>query len=266
MDKNADTCILFTLQGKTVMKSGLVSIVETKGTVQNYPPHTEKHWEIVIYTQGEGKVRVGKHTFSFMPGTIVYTPPGFEYTDTSFSDAGYANYTLHIDQPLLRSKEPLVFQDQSHTPFLQVTRLLHKEFYYRQKGWEIICNTLLDVLQYYLASWSEQYETNPVLEKLKHLLIQNIHNSNFCLNDAIRSLSESATTVHRLFKKATGMSPMQYLIDIRIREARNLLSYSDMSVKEIAYKIGFNDPYYFSRLFKKKVGTSPAAFRSSLFS
>lgn len=66
----------------------------------------------------------------------------------------------------------------------------------------------------------------------------------------------------REFKKEFYDSPKNYINTLRIKKAKELLQLSKMSISEIAYEVGFNDPLYFTRLFKKKVGTSPTSFRS----
>lgn len=65
------------------------------------------------------------------------------------------------------------------------------------------------------------------------------------------------------FKEHTGMPPRQYHLQIRINKAQRLLIESDLTVSEIAAQLGFSSVYYFSRLFRKKTGTSPTAFRNS---
>lgn len=65
--------------------------------------------------------------------------------------------------------------------------------------------------------------------------------------------------IHR-FKAYTGVSPIQYLTGIRINKAKELLSDSSLSVSEIAYVVGYENPLYFSRVFKRHVGISPAYF------
>jgi YesN/AraC family two-component response regulator len=57
------------------------------------------------------------------------------------------------------------------------------------------------------------------------------------------------------------MSPIDYFIKLKIHYACQLLSQSDMKIKEIADKTGYDDPYYFSRLFKQVMGKSPKEYR-----
>ena len=72
-------------------------------------------------------------------------------------------------------------------------------------------------------------------------------------------ISYSAFRSH--FKQITGLPPGQYQIHIRLNKARRLLRNSTLSIQEIAEQLGFESIYYFSRLFKKKTGCSPLAYR-----
>ena len=64
-----------------------------------------------------------------------------------------------------------------------------------------------------------------------------------------------------IFKKMTGMSPIDYFIRLKIHYACQLLTQSDHKIKDIAEKTGYDDPYYFSRLFKQVMGKSPKDYR-----
>jgi AraC-like DNA-binding protein len=67
-----------------------------------------------------------------------------------------------------------------------------------------------------------------------------------------------------LFKSATGRSPNQFLIQLRMRRACELLSNEGASVKEVAHVMGYDDPFYFSRIFKLVTGLSPMNYRKKL--
>jgi len=62
-------------------------------------------------------------------------------------------------------------------------------------------------------------------------------------------------------KKTTGLSVSYWILNEVMLEARRLLYYSQLNVKEITHKLGYDDPAYFSRLFKKATNTTPLAFR-----
>jgi AraC-like DNA-binding protein len=76
-----------------------------------------------------------------------------------------------------------------------------------------------------------------------------------------RSLGVSYTWFRRMFTQHTGLSPHQYRIQIRLGRARTLLSETTLTVKEIAYRCGFESEHYFSRLFKRKAGLAPGEWR-----
>ena len=83
------------------------------------------------------------------------------------------------------------------------------------------------------------------------------------------SLEELASLAHmskthfmRMFKQATGWTPVAYLIRLRIRKARHLLWKTKLPITEISYKVGFSDSNYFTRQFRKITGYSPSQWRN----
>ena len=74
----------------------------------------------------------------------------------------------------------------------------------------------------------------------------------------------SGTAFRAAFKKHTGVSPGEYIIAQRISVACRLLAQTDMSVSAIAADIGYGDQYYFSRIFKKKMGMAPLKYRKQM--
>ena len=72
----------------------------------------------------------------------------------------------------------------------------------------------------------------------------------------------SYSSFRKLFKEHTGFSPATYQQDLRLQRAKELLSTTDMSVKEIAYRLNFESPDYFSAKFKQKTGRKPSELRN----
>jgi len=66
------------------------------------------------------------------------------------------------------------------------------------------------------------------------------------------------------FRRATGMAPHRYLMDIRVAKARELLVHSDLSIEEIAYRVGYMDRSHFRGQFLSTVGTTPGRYRREL--
>ncbi len=77
------------------------------------------------------------------------------------------------------------------------------------------------------------------------------------------SLNISISTLRRQFKRATGVTPHDYLIALRVAAARQMLAESPTAIKEIARRLGYQDVFYFSRQFRAMAGVSPAAYRRS---
>ena len=77
-------------------------------------------------------------------------------------------------------------------------------------------------------------------------------------------LEEELTIQRKLFKEFTGISPALYQQDLRLQRAKELLSTTDISIKEIAYRLNFESPDYFSSKFKIKTGSRPSEFRHKM--
>jgi len=77
-------------------------------------------------------------------------------------------------------------------------------------------------------------------------------------------LNMSYSWFRRLFKQYTGFSPTQYLLEIKIQKAKELLASTTMPIKEIAYELNFESPGYFITFFKSKIGISPKAYRGKV--
>jgi AraC-like DNA-binding protein len=81
------------------------------------------------------------------------------------------------------------------------------------------------------------------------------------LESILNRVDMSYSAFQRVFKIYTGLSPYQYYLQMKIHEACRLLLENNFSVKEIAYQLSFDNPYYFSRLFKKKTGLTPTEWQ-----
>jgi AraC family transcriptional regulator, L-rhamnose operon regulatory protein RhaS len=84
------------------------------------------------------------------------------------------------------------------------------------------------------------------------------------VEDVARSAYVSASRLSHVFKQATGMSLLDYLTRMRTDRAVELLSSTDRNITEIAYELGFHDPSYFARAFRKVAGVTPSQFRARL--
>jgi AraC family transcriptional regulator, arabinose operon regulatory protein len=91
-------------------------------------------------------------------------------------------------------------------------------------------------------------------------------NQNLDLKTICQKSNLSVRHGTRLFKRHLGMSPMQFMIGLKMEWARNLVSDTAMNIKQIATILGYDDPLYFSLQFRKKFGLSPRQYRQKILS
>jgi AraC-like DNA-binding protein len=87
------------------------------------------------------------------------------------------------------------------------------------------------------------------------------YNKNLSISELAHMANFSTSRFHRIFKSSTGFSPMNYIIRIRLDRAQEFLLMSQKSIAEISREIGWDDPFYFSRIFTSKIGMSPKKYR-----
>ena len=89
-------------------------------------------------------------------------------------------------------------------------------------------------------------------------IYENYHSYDFTIDVLCESQNISRTTLHRILKSHTGKSTANYINEIRLGEAVILLKHSELTIKEIANRVGYKDPKYFSKIFKKKYTVVPS--------
>ena len=94
------------------------------------------------------------------------------------------------------------------------------------------------------------------------LRISDTLESNVTIQQIAEELGVSYSNFRKLFKEYTGLSPATYQQELRLRRAKELLTTTDLSVKEIAYRLNFESPDYFSAKFKAKMGCKPSEVKS----
>ena len=92
------------------------------------------------------------------------------------------------------------------------------------------------------------------------------YNENISIKEYAVSRNMSVSWLQRKFKETFNISPMQYLLSVRMKVATELLSTSNYNITQIANIVGYNDPLYFSRLYNKVNGVSPTKYRISIAS
>ena len=88
--------------------------------------------------------------------------------------------------------------------------------------------------------------------------------SGITVKEVAAHLGICRSQLYRIFMQTVSMSPQKYLSEFRIRQACNLMNKPHLSIKEVAYSVGFEDPLYFSTVFKASVGQPPSQYAALL--
>lgn len=90
------------------------------------------------------------------------------------------------------------------------------------------------------------------------------YNKELCIEEYAHSKGMSVSWFIRNFKQYTGTTPMQYIVAVRIANAQMLLEITNDNITEIGHIVGYENPLYFSRIFKKQKGLSPSEYRKQI--
>jgi AraC family transcriptional regulator of arabinose operon len=115
---------------------------------------------------------------------------------------------------------------------------------------------------FYLHQFQRTKDTCPqdIIERSIHYMQDHV-TDNISLHDLASHCGYSVSHFSLLFRKKTTRSPVEYFLGLKIQRACQMLDSTEMRIKEIATRLAFIDPYYFSRLFHKITGMSPADYR-----
>ena len=139
----------------------------------------------------------------------------------------------------------------------------------KDHGWELKLKSLLIEFlilfsRAYVSGYTTEESGEYIYAKYIYKALANIEN-NFdhavMIEDIAYSTGLSTDYFSRMFRQFTGFSPLEYIKNVRLAKAVELLSRSDMSVSEVAEKVGFEDPGYFARQFKQTLGMSPSTYQ-----
>jgi len=129
------------------------------------------------------------------------------------------------------------------------------------KRYLILCTRLYKE-QY---EYSDNKKENDLIREFNFLVEQH-YSTKHTVKEYAALLFKSPKTISNIFSKTGLKTPLNYIQDRKMLEARRLLYYTDIQIQEIAYKIGFEDIQTFSRFFKKKEGVSPSIYRKKALS
>lgn len=110
---------------------------------------------------------------------------------------------------------------------------------------------------------SEETFTEVMVQNISDYMNRNLHRK-ISLSQLAKVAGFSPTYFSALFSKNTGYAPLSYFAHLKILKACELIDYTAMKIKDISFNLGYSDPYYFTRDFKKKMGISPRSYRKRI--
>lgn len=134
-----------------------------------------------------------------------------------------------------------------------------------EPGYEVALRAKLLELMVYLSRAYTSTDTTEAhaLLRVGNVIgaLENDFSRDWKLDDLLKIAHMSRSNLMRVFRKATGQTPIEYLVRLRIQRAMEMLRNTDLPITAIALEVGFNDSNYFTRQFRRVVGLPPRSFR-----
>lgn len=250
-----------------------------------YYPHAQGHKmrrhkhsdNLLIYCDhGNGHIKTETFYSQVKKGDVIVLPSGHAHEYWANNEDPWSIYWVHFDglqaDQLI---EELDFNAEQVVASIGQQPLLASDFNrllsLRQSGYRpSVFNyaaALTRQMLYYLALQIRSSNTlkqhNFNMEKLRSLMLDNI-DGDLDLDTMAACAQLSRHHFADKYKKLTGISPVKHFIHLKMERACYLLDTTHHSAKQISAQLGYSDPLYFSRLFKKVIGISPTEYRKRL--
>lgn len=249
---------------------------------RNHPSGYDFTWEkgrilnefqINYITRGSGIYETELTRYPIKPGSLLITTPGVWHRYRPESGGGWMENYVGFDgsiprnilgQNRLRTQRPVQwigFREELIDTYHKIFEIILEE----KPGFQQVASGMVMKLLGYMVSIEK--ERNFSGKRVARV----IRGACFEMREQIdREIDFKAYAAQnhigysyfrKMFKQYTGSAPVQYHLDLKVRRAREMLVSTHMSVKEIAFGLGFNSVHYFSRIFKNKTGFSPSEIR-----
>ncbi len=218
---------------------------------------------LVYFISGSITYEFGQEKMNAGPGDVLVFPQGLEYYGTKETESQcFYVIDFFTDPPdaLAHAKLPYVMKGDVVIRELFVH--CYEQWQNRSLQATVRCRAdLYAILGELLSKQMRQSPSSIQLDKMLTYLHAHYAEQGFGMEKFSQALHISTSQIRRIFQKELGVSPLQYVLSLRIDLAKNLLHHECLPVKEVAYRCGFSSEYYFSRLFSEKTGFPPSSFR-----
>jgi len=255
------------------------------GTV--YPPVKEKHpapfrpvaegrvlpeYQIIYITEGNGIFCSAGKTRDVIPGSMFLILPGLKHFYYPKKETGWQEYWVGFKGSFFNrlAKQGLLSEDRSffnigqNDYFTAIFKKIFDEVKFQKPLYQMkACSAVLTLITEMLSRSRRQEQPDfyqQTVEKAKYLMEKNIA-GDINIPGIAAQIGISTSRLNEVFKQFSSMTPYQYFIQLKIHKAEEILSEENISVKEAAWRMGFEDQYYFSRLFKHKTGIAPSDWK-----
>lgn len=233
----------------------------------NYP-HTISPYNRIYFILGsDAYVRQGQNRYPLRPGQLYLIPADqeFDYICKSYIKQYYIHFNLELLPGIdLFSKASQIYEMPYKEEQLKAFRRCAREnsleavIYQKALIWNIIHELishfpeLLDISRSYVGYFNQQRVLSFITEHLS---------ANLRVGMIAQELGLPVHRLSRDFYKDTGQGLKEYIERMLLKRSQNMLLYSEDAISEVSEQLGFSDPFYFSRFFKKWCGIPPRLYR-----
>ncbi|MBO6163594.1 MAG: AraC family transcriptional regulator [Lachnospiraceae bacterium] len=246
-----------------------------------YPWHAhQEEYEITFVMKGAGKLVVNEKETPVSYGDIYIMPPGTYHRNIAIDEKGMEYFVIRFRkdegdlglQRFLDRTGPAVTQSGSHFDYFESACRLLLDLHVSNGGYadekvQTICLGMIQVVKLLIENRALAIRTRSDFSMNDLLVYITEHcEEKITLESLSKRFSVSASHLSRMFNQAFHCSPINYLINARMARATEYLGRTDKSISEIAELVGYENHFYFTNLFIKRIGCSPTEYRERLTS
>lgn len=235
---------------------------DEKSRTWNFSKHSHPFFELIFFLEGKASIDAGTESVDVLGFDVVIYPPGLEHAE-------------HLD---LRHRQEIIclWADTGPTPTFdhaiklmdergtlrQLFEMVYDEFTANRPGADALITCYLQTI--FLQVRQHFAEPPREVTSLVERSLGFIHEHyarDFDIDELAGQVAVSPSYLFRLFKKKMQVTPMHYRNMVRIDKAKLLLADHQLTVDDVAERVGFDDPKYFARVFRDMTGTTPSGYR-----